>query len=338
MRPLLALQGLLLAVVAGLGFVGLAYPNTRPRGAGATLGARVDRARCRPRVLRARRLARVPHVSADATPGRPARRRRDDLARRCARRVAAPDLHGSRLVDRPRARGGRDRRDRPSGRARPPARPGAVAPAARRPEPVPAGRRGGGVPRRPGRRAHAAARRAGRVHRGAHAPRRAPRGAGRRRARPRARAPSRPRRRRAPARHGQALRPRRDPEEAGLARPRRSTRSSSSTPSGARSCSRSSASRATCAGSSATTTSGSTDPATRSARTATQLDLETRIICACDVYDALISPRVYRGAWPHERAIGLLWDEAGKQFDARCVEALERVLDREQAPELAIAV
>jgi HD-GYP domain-containing protein (c-di-GMP phosphodiesterase class II) len=56
------------------------------------------------------------------------------------------------------------------------------------------------------------------------------------------------------------------------------------------------------------------------------------------VYDALISPRVYRGAWTHERAIGLLWDEAGKQFDERCVEALERVLDREQEPALAIAV
>ena len=27
-----------------------------------------------------------------------------------------------------------------------------------------------------------------------------------------------------------------------------------------------------------------------------QLDIETRIICTCDVYDALISPRVYRGA------------------------------------------
>jgi HD-GYP domain-containing protein (c-di-GMP phosphodiesterase class II) len=68
-----------------------------------------------------------------------------------------------------------------------------------------------------------------------------------------------------------------------------------------------------------------------------QLDLETRIIGACDVHDALISPRVYRGAWPHERAIGLLRDEAGRQFDERCIDALERVLARE-CPELAIAV
>jgi HD-GYP domain-containing protein (c-di-GMP phosphodiesterase class II) len=68
-----------------------------------------------------------------------------------------------------------------------------------------------------------------------------------------------------------------------------------------------------------------------------QLDLETRIIGTCDVYDALISPRVYRGAWTHARAVSLLRDEAGRQFDESCVAALERVLCREQ-PELALAV
>jgi putative nucleotidyltransferase with HDIG domain len=68
-----------------------------------------------------------------------------------------------------------------------------------------------------------------------------------------------------------------------------------------------------------------------------QLDLETRIIGTCDVYDALISPRVYRGAWSHERALSLLREEAGRQFDERCVAALERVLRREQ-PELAVAI
>jgi len=55
------------------------------------------------------------------------------------------------------------------------------------------------------------------------------------------------------------------------------------------------------------------------------------------VYDALISPRVYRGAWPHDRALQLLRQEAGRQFDERCVDALERVLARE-LPELAVAV
>ena len=68
-----------------------------------------------------------------------------------------------------------------------------------------------------------------------------------------------------------------------------------------------------------------------------QLDLETRIIGACDVYDALISPRVYRGAWTHEQAIAFLREHAGVAFDARVVTALELVLERDR-PRLAVAV
>ena len=69
-----------------------------------------------------------------------------------------------------------------------------------------------------------------------------------------------------------------------------------------------------------------------------ELSLDVRILAVCDVYDALISTRVYRGAWPHERAIGLLREGAGDAFDARCVEALERVLARERSDGLAVAV
>jgi putative nucleotidyltransferase with HDIG domain len=60
------------------------------------------------------------------------------------------------------------------------------------------------------------------------------------------------------------------------------------------------------------------------------LSLDTRILTVCDVYDALVSPRVYRPAWSHEQAISLLRDEIGTAFDVRCVEALEAVLIREQ--------
>jgi len=72
---------------------------------------------------------------------------------------------------------------------------------------------------------------------------------------------------------------------------------------------------------------------------ATELQLETRVLTTCDVYDALRSRRVYRDAWNHERALALLRNEVGTAFDARCVEALERVLarDRVGAP-VAIAV
>jgi HD-GYP domain-containing protein (c-di-GMP phosphodiesterase class II) len=68
------------------------------------------------------------------------------------------------------------------------------------------------------------------------------------------------------------------------------------------------------------------------------LSLDVRILAVCDVYDALISTRVYRGAWSHERALALLREGSGSAFDARCVEALERVLARERSADLAVAV
>ena len=57
-----------------------------------------------------------------------------------------------------------------------------------------------------------------------------------------------------------------------------------------------------------------------------ELPLHTRILTVCDVYDALVSDRVYRAAWTPERAFELLRDDAGSAFDERCVEALARVV------------
>ena len=68
------------------------------------------------------------------------------------------------------------------------------------------------------------------------------------------------------------------------------------------------------------------------------LDLDTRILAVCDVYDALISTRVYRAAWSAEKALGLLLEQAGSAFDPRCVDALARVLAREAASPLRAAV
>jgi HD-GYP domain-containing protein (c-di-GMP phosphodiesterase class II) len=56
------------------------------------------------------------------------------------------------------------------------------------------------------------------------------------------------------------------------------------------------------------------------------LDLETRILTVCDVYDALISERVYREAWSTERALGLLRKDIGAAFDPDCVVMLEKLL------------
>jgi putative nucleotidyltransferase with HDIG domain len=60
--------------------------------------------------------------------------------------------------------------------------------------------------------------------------------------------------------------------------------------------------------------------------TADELPIETRILAVCDVYDALVSDRVYRAAWTPERAFGLLEEEA-HAYDQTVVAALRRVVD-----------
>ena len=60
-----------------------------------------------------------------------------------------------------------------------------------------------------------------------------------------------------------------------------------------------------------------------------ELPLHTRILTVCDVYDALVSDRVYRDAWTPEKAFELLRSDAGTAFDERCVEALAKVVGLE---------
>ena len=57
-----------------------------------------------------------------------------------------------------------------------------------------------------------------------------------------------------------------------------------------------------------------------------ELAVGPRILAACDVYDALVSDRVYRDAWTPRRALGLLVAESGTAFDPRCVTALASVI------------
>jgi putative nucleotidyltransferase with HDIG domain len=66
-----------------------------------------------------------------------------------------------------------------------------------------------------------------------------------------------------------------------------------------------------------------------------ELELDARILAVCDVYDALISPRVYRGPWSHEQAMAHLRDNCGTQFDSRSVNALARVLEGDYEHALA---
>jgi HD-GYP domain-containing protein (c-di-GMP phosphodiesterase class II) len=68
------------------------------------------------------------------------------------------------------------------------------------------------------------------------------------------------------------------------------------------------------------------------------IPLDVGILAVCDVYDALISERVYRAAWTHEQALDHLRAGADKLFYGSCVEALADVLARERRADLAVAV
>lgn len=45
------------------------------------------------------------------------------------------------------------------------------------------------------------------------------------------------------------------------------------------------------------------------------IPLAARIVAVADVFDALTSPRLYRPAWPVERAVAYLRNNAGTHFD-----------------------
>ena len=51
------------------------------------------------------------------------------------------------------------------------------------------------------------------------------------------------------------------------------------------------------------------------------IPLSARIMAVADVFDALTSKRVYKPAFSMEKALDILWEGAGSQFDPKCVEA-----------------
>jgi putative two-component system response regulator len=55
-----------------------------------------------------------------------------------------------------------------------------------------------------------------------------------------------------------------------------------------------------------------------------------RLMAVADVYDALISRRVYKDGMPHEKAVQIIVDGRGKHFDPDMVDAFLVVLDRFQ--------
>jgi putative two-component system response regulator len=50
------------------------------------------------------------------------------------------------------------------------------------------------------------------------------------------------------------------------------------------------------------------------------IPLAGRICAICDVFDALVSNRPYKTAWPVDEALAEIRDQAGRQFDPRLTE------------------
>ena len=56
-----------------------------------------------------------------------------------------------------------------------------------------------------------------------------------------------------------------------------------------------------------------------------EIPISARIISVVDVYDALVSPRCYKGAYPHEVSIEIIREGRGTQFDPEIVDILSEV-------------
>lgn len=54
------------------------------------------------------------------------------------------------------------------------------------------------------------------------------------------------------------------------------------------------------------------------------IPLEARIVAVADVFDALISPRPYKEAWTMDATLAYLFNQRGRLFCPRCVDALMR--------------
>jgi len=55
-----------------------------------------------------------------------------------------------------------------------------------------------------------------------------------------------------------------------------------------------------------------------------------RITAICDVFDALLSERPYKKAWPLDKTINMIREEAGSKFDPDLVDTFLGIIDEIQ--------
>jgi two-component system response regulator RpfG len=57
------------------------------------------------------------------------------------------------------------------------------------------------------------------------------------------------------------------------------------------------------------------------------IPIEARIVAVADVYDALVSERPYKHAWPIQAALEYMEGQRGKHFDPQCLDAFKSQVD-----------
>jgi putative two-component system response regulator len=58
------------------------------------------------------------------------------------------------------------------------------------------------------------------------------------------------------------------------------------------------------------------------------IPFSARLLAVVDVYDALVSPRCYKPAMPHQAAVDIITGGAGSQFDPEVVQAFLAVQEQ----------
>ena len=61
-----------------------------------------------------------------------------------------------------------------------------------------------------------------------------------------------------------------------------------------------------------------------------EIPLMGRITAICDVFDALLSERPYKKAWPLDKTINMIREEAGSKFDPDLVDTFLGIIDEIQ--------
>jgi putative nucleotidyltransferase with HDIG domain len=62
-----------------------------------------------------------------------------------------------------------------------------------------------------------------------------------------------------------------------------------------------------------------------------EIPLSARIFAVVDVWDALLSDRPYRPAWPEEKVLAYLWEQAGTHFDPEVVRLFQELITEKES-------